>query len=63
MCADCPHEKTRERIRKLFGNRRYFWASATLGGIHRMVEDRQHVTPGQITAIDNIEIAGKRRRR
>lgn len=47
-----------ERIEELLDTGDYDWARETLEGIYKTVEDSERVTPGQITAVDNIENRG-----
>lgn len=48
----------RERIEDLLETGDYDWARETLEGIYKTVEDTERVTPGQVTAVDNIENRG-----
>ena len=49
-----------QQIEELQNSGDYDWASGTLEGIYATVEEKGYVTPGQQTAIDNIEEGGRR---
>lgn len=65
MCNQCPWEEVVERCIDLINDddHRFAFGFDTLSGIKDRIAETHHVTPGQVHAIDNIEAAGKRRRR
>jgi hypothetical protein len=54
MCAKCPWEEYLDTIDSLLDDGRYRFATSTLDGIRAWVETNEHITPAQMTAIDNI---------
>lgn len=54
MCSRCDWEDVLERIEEMLGDSDYDFARDTLEGIREWVEDKEHVTERQKTAVDNI---------
>lgn len=54
MCSRCDWEDVLERIEEMLGDSDYDFARDTLEGIREWVEDEEHVTERQKTAVDNI---------
>ena len=59
MCDDCGWEDALEEIDGLLDDESVEFAHDTLEGIKGWVTEKEHVTDGQLTAIENI--AAKRR--
>lgn len=54
MCADCEWEEFLAAIEDAQNDKRYEFAADTLSGIYSWVEENQHCTSGQRTAVSNI---------
>jgi hypothetical protein len=55
MCKSCVWENVLEELNDLCADPDYEWANDTLSGIAEWVEEHQHVTEGQVDAIENIK--------
>lgn len=64
MCESCQWKETVERLDELINDddHRFSFAFDTLSGIKTTVTQREHITERQLSAINNIETAGKRKR-
>lgn len=54
MCFDCEWEETLEDIRSMRDNTLYEFADDTLSGIEGWIEENNHVTEKQKSAVSNI---------
>jgi len=57
MCDSCEWEEVLEELNDLCASPDYEWANDTLSGIAEWVEEKNHVTEKQLTAIANIKRA------
>jgi len=55
MCQKCEWRDVLAELDDLCADNDYEWANDTLAGIGEWVEEHQHVTKGQIDAIENIK--------
>jgi len=60
MCDSCDWEDTLEWIDEILGMERAQFAQDTLESIRDWIEENEHCTEGQKTAIGNIEAAATR---
>ena len=59
MCQDCEWEGLLEQIDQLLDDEQYEFAQDTLEGIREWVEEQEHCTEKQKTAVQNIENRGR----
>lgn len=55
MCADCGWQDELEKLEAMEEDDRYLFAEDTVYGIAIWIEENEHVTDRQKTAIRNIE--------
>lgn len=55
MCDSCGWEEELERANNLLADKDYEFASDTLSGIADWIEENEHVTDNQASALSNIE--------
>jgi hypothetical protein len=61
MCDSCEWDVVLTELEELCEADDYQWANETLAGIAGTIEEREHVTEKQLTAIENIKAAVERR--
>jgi len=54
MCSQCDHEAVADDLEEMINDGDYVFAEDTLVGIHDWVTMNNHVTEGQLQAIENI---------
>jgi len=59
MCQDCKWGDLLADINDMIESGEYDWAEDTLGGIADWIEENEHCTPGQRTAVENIRNRGQ----
>jgi len=62
MCDDCGWEEVLSQIDELLNDDDALFAEDTLSGIRDFIIDKEHVTTGQCSAVDNIQSAVDRRK-
>ena len=55
MCESCGWEDELDRANSLLNDKGYEFASDTISGIASWIEENEHVTDGQASALSNIE--------
>jgi hypothetical protein len=61
MCQECDWEDFADGLQILLGDTDFMWAADTIEGIQETVREKEHATPRQKEAIENIEAAVERR--
>jgi len=61
MCDTCDYEAALEEIDEMLDDERFEFAEDTLTGIKDWVKHKEHITPKQWEAVNNIRKGGERR--
>ena len=62
MCTTCGYDKVLNTIVELIDDGDFDYALDTLNGIAENIEQKEHVTVGQFTAVENIKARPSARR-